>query len=114
MNQLSIASKRRKSIDLLIQFSRLKFSHLTIETDTVHDFDLVSRKLKRFMSFNKCAERVDTDKLKIVSDKENQSLLLCLITCLLFDFESSFIDLRYEISLVKLMKTSNSIFNQVD
>jgi hypothetical protein len=66
------------------------------------------------MSFNKCAERVDTDKLKIVSDKENQSLLLCLITCLLFDFESSFIDLRYEISLVKLMKTSNSIFNQVD
>jgi hypothetical protein len=114
MNQLSIASKRRKSIDLLIQSPRLNFPHSTIETDTVHAFDLVSRKLKRFMSFNKCAEKVDTDKLKIVSDEENQSLSLRLIKCFLFDFGSSSIDLRYEISLAKLMKASNSILNQVD
>ncbi len=114
MNQLSIASTRRKFIDLFIQSSRLNFSHSTIETNTVHALNLMSRKLKRFMSFNKCAEKVNTNKLKIVSKKENQNLSLRCIKCFLFDFESFFIDLRYQISLAKLIKASNSIFNQVD
>ncbi len=67
------------------------------------------------MKFNKCAEKVDSEKkLKIVQDQEIQSLSLRLIDCLSFDFESSFIDLCYDISLAKLMKESNTIVNQVD
>jgi hypothetical protein len=103
MNQLEIVNKRKKTIDLLLQSQE----H---ERDNSQASYAISRNLTRFMSLT---QRFEREKLNIVSDEKHQNLSLHLINCSSFDFESSSV-LRYNISLTKLMRASNSVLNQVD